>query len=218
MKDFLNVLRGYYDFGPLQDRTVLVFDVETTGLNPETSTIVEMGVVVSTNGKVTNATVRRFNPGFPIPEVVSGIHGICDEDVQNCPFADAETVFSEPEWHDPDVIKAAYNASFDIGFLRKYSPLGRLACFDTVLDPFVWVKDADKYQKGKKLTDACSRRGIVLPMPAHSALTDALLTTNLIWTLASNGQVMENWEEWQEKTKNRQDKEYQAWKLKNQRQ
>ncbi len=69
------------------DRPLAFFDLETTGLNPARDRIVEMAVLLVRPGGEQVSRVRRFNPEMPIPEEVSRIHGIRDEDVRDeAPF------------------------------------------------------------------------------------------------------------------------------------
>ncbi|GAA2836644.1 3'-5' exonuclease [Kitasatospora aburaviensis] len=69
----------------LLDPDVVVLDTETTGLHGE-ARIVEIAVLAS-DGQVLLDTL--LNPGEPIPEESSAIHGITDTDVASAPaFAD----------------------------------------------------------------------------------------------------------------------------------
>ena len=77
-------------------RPVAFFDIESTGIVPQRDRIVEIAVLkVQPDGSQRN-TVRRLNPGIPIPAGASAIHGITDADVADCPaFADiAEKLFN----------------------------------------------------------------------------------------------------------------------------
>lgn len=58
-----------------------VFDLETTGVNTSTDKIIEISIhKISPNGKSETRT-HRVNPGIPIPQKTTAIHGISDEDV-----------------------------------------------------------------------------------------------------------------------------------------
>ena len=70
------------------NRTIISLDIETTGLNPATDRIVEVGLVEwHPNG----STVERdwlVHPGRPIPPEATAIHGITDAMVADAsPFA-----------------------------------------------------------------------------------------------------------------------------------
>ena len=65
---------------------IVFFDLETTGINIAKDRIVEISVLkVFPNGKEEQRTIR-VNPGMPIPEEASKVHGIYDEDVKDCPL------------------------------------------------------------------------------------------------------------------------------------
>lgn len=72
-------------------RPLIVFDCETTGLNPATDHIVELCLIrVEPTGERTERTIR-FRPAdsqghtVHIPEATTAVHGISDDDVAGCP-------------------------------------------------------------------------------------------------------------------------------------
>lgn len=60
------------------------FDLETTGVNVGSDRIVEISVVRVNIDNSTDILTKRVNPGIPIPESSSKIHGIYDKDVADC--------------------------------------------------------------------------------------------------------------------------------------
>ena len=67
------------------ERPMVVFDLETTGLDIQKDRIVEIACVkLQMDGGRTTLTYR-INPGIPIPEAASQVHGIYDHDVANAP-------------------------------------------------------------------------------------------------------------------------------------
>ena len=80
-------------------RPLVVFDLETTGLDPATDRIVELGCVkllpippgAPAEGRAHPREIRtwRINPGRPIVPAATAIHGISDADVARCPTFDA---------------------------------------------------------------------------------------------------------------------------------
>ncbi len=66
-------------------RPLIFFDIESTGLSPEKDRIIEISLIkVYPDGREEVRT-RRLNPECPIPPESTEIHGIKDEDVQDCP-------------------------------------------------------------------------------------------------------------------------------------
>ncbi len=99
-------------------RPIAFLDLETTGINVTNDRIIELSVLkISPNGKEEWMT-SRVNPGIPIPEKSTAIHGIRDEDVANSPsFKEiARNLASFLEGCD----LAGYNAiKFDIPLLAE---------------------------------------------------------------------------------------------------
>lgn len=66
-------------------RPLIIFDLETTGINVVTDRIVEISYVkVYPDGKEEEKT-QRINPEMPMPAESQAIHGISDEDVKDMP-------------------------------------------------------------------------------------------------------------------------------------
>jgi DNA polymerase-3 subunit epsilon len=64
------------------DRPLVFLDLETTGLSVSQDRIVELAIIkVMPQGDVLER-VRRFNPGIPIPDAATAVHGITDEDIR----------------------------------------------------------------------------------------------------------------------------------------
>ena len=75
---------------PLElDRPLVVFDIESTGVNPRQDRIIELAALrVEPDGTETSKC-WLLNPGVKIPPETTAIHGITDEIVKDCPtFAD----------------------------------------------------------------------------------------------------------------------------------
>jgi DNA polymerase-3 subunit epsilon len=67
------------------DRPLIVFDTETTGTNPRADRIIEIACLkVYPDGR-REQFLRRVNPGIPIPQASTAIHGIKDADVAAAP-------------------------------------------------------------------------------------------------------------------------------------
>lgn len=97
-------------------RPLVVFDLETTGVDIGRDRIVEIGVVRLDPDGSRDEWVQRVNPEMPIPPGATAVHGITDADVRDMPrLADVAAhllaLFSGAD-------AAGFNsASFDLPFL-----------------------------------------------------------------------------------------------------
>jgi len=104
------------------ERPLVLFDLETTGLDPETDKITEIAMYRLVPGNdgpdADGRVVTLVNPEQAIPDKVTDITGITEEDVANAPtFADLMDKIAALV-QDADF--CGYNAaSFDVPFLRK---------------------------------------------------------------------------------------------------
>lgn len=99
-------------------RPLVVFDLETTGLNVAKDRIVELSYIRIMPDGSEEQRVMRFNPEVHIPIECSKIHGIYDEDVQDAPtFRDCLPQL-EPVFTGCDL--AGFNSNrFDIPLLAE---------------------------------------------------------------------------------------------------
>jgi DNA polymerase-3 subunit epsilon len=67
-------------------RPLAVLDLETTGVNAQTDRIVEISILTISPDQQTTHYTRRCNPGQPIPQEATAVHGISDDDVKSEPF------------------------------------------------------------------------------------------------------------------------------------
>jgi DNA polymerase III subunit epsilon len=66
-------------------RPLAILDLETTGTDPKECRIVEVSILKLGPDGAQDMRTRRVNPGIPIPESATAIHGITDAMVANCP-------------------------------------------------------------------------------------------------------------------------------------
>lgn len=66
-------------------RPLVVFDLETTGIDIVKDRIVEISLVKVMPDGTKEVKTRRVNPMMHIPAQASAVHGIYDEDVKDCP-------------------------------------------------------------------------------------------------------------------------------------
>jgi DNA polymerase-3 subunit epsilon len=152
---------------------LLFIDLETTGANPATDGITEIGIV-----EVSAAGVQRWstlvNPQAPIPPFVQKLTGIDDAMVRDAPAFGA--VMQELQQRLQGGLFIAHNARFDYGFLRHaYKRHGiNLRC-----DVLCTVKLSRKLfpLEIKHSLDALVARHALKADTRHRALADA----DLLW-------------------------------------
>ncbi|MFE7744474.1 exonuclease domain-containing protein [Nocardia sp. NPDC057455] len=162
------------------------FDLETTSADPFTARIVSACVLRVDGGDV-RARNYIANPGVPIPEEATKIHGFTDEYVQKHGRPHDEVVAEVANelaacWRVQRCV-AVYNGSFDFSVLAAHAP--EFAVTGAVLDGFVIDKQYDRYRKGsgqRKLSAVCIHYGMRLD-DAHDAEADALAAARLAWKL-----------------------------------
>ncbi|MBC9725620.1 3'-5' exonuclease [Streptomyces sp. TRM68367] len=169
------------------------FDTETTGVDVEADRIVSAAVVVQ-DAPGTRPRISRWlvNPGVPVPEAATAVHGLAEEHlVRNgrwpapVMYEIAQALAEQAARHRPLVVM---NAPFDLTLLdrelRRHRASSLAGWFEAaplcVLDPRVLDKHLDRYRKGRRtLTDLCAHYGVTLD-GAHDAAADALAALDVV--------------------------------------
>jgi len=165
----------------LQRERVIVVDVETTGFSAQQDRIIEVGLIWIERGEIVLDMSQLCNPGCEIPEVITNLTHITQDDVDRAEPFSVVSDFLMDVLPSPSVV-IAYNAKFDFGFLREeLSRDGKKAQIGNRIDPLPWVRTEDR---GKKcgLSETASRRGVPVKN-AHRALADCYMTLGVLSTL-----------------------------------
>ncbi|WP_367302613.1 exonuclease domain-containing protein [Subtercola boreus] len=179
--------------GPAWAHRLAVFDLETTGIDVETSRVVTANVSII---DYTGATESRFDwmadPGVEIPAGAAAIHGVSTERARaEGRFAAdviAEIVETLTDALDQGLSIVIYNAPYDLTLLdreaRRYgiTPLREPI---PVVDPLVIDKALDRYRKGKRTLEAAALHYEVDLFDAHDAGADAIAAGRVAQALAS---------------------------------
>lgn len=169
----------------------IVFDTETTGLDPRTGDrMVEIGCVEMINRVETGAVFHAwFNPQRDMPAAAEAVHGLSAAFLADKPLfaARAEELLA----FIGDAPLVAHNAAFDFGFLNAELALcGRdPISLDRMIDT---VAIARRKHPGAKLSlDAlCSRYGVDRSHRVkHGALLDAELLAQVYVELTGGRQI-----------------------------
>ncbi|MFE5104279.1 exonuclease domain-containing protein [Streptomyces sp. NPDC056659] len=173
------------------------FDTETTGVDVEGDRIVSAALVVQdTVGARPRVTRWLVNPGIPVPEGATAVHGLTDDHLQRngrwpSPVMEelARALAEQSAAGRPLVVM---NAPFDLTILdrelrrHRASTLGDYlgATPLCVLDPRVLDKHLDRYRKGRRtLTDLCAHYEVELA-GAHDAAADATAALDVVRAVA----------------------------------
>lgn len=99
----------------MQDFTAI--DVETTGLNPKTEKIIEVGAVKVRNGKIVERFDSLVHPGRRLTERITELTGITDEMLKDAPLP--EKVIPEILDFIGGDILLGHSIMFDYSFLKR---------------------------------------------------------------------------------------------------
>jgi DNA polymerase-3 subunit epsilon len=178
---------------PAWAQTLVVFDLETTGIDEREARVVTayIGVLDHTGEVLPGGQSWLANPGIDIPETASAVHGITTEFAQ-ANGADAATVVGEllerlRDLMSQGIMVVAYNAAYDFTVMHYEALRYGLAPLEPTLvyDPMVVDKHVDQYRKGKRtLTVACEVYGVSLD-DAHEASADAIAAGRVALAVAA---------------------------------
>lgn len=161
--------------------TLGVFDLETTGIDTDTSRIVSAYVGALNSEGVARGVSWLADPGVEIPEQASAVHGITTEraraDGRDAAEVVAEIVAVLRALLAQGVPVVIYNAAYDLTLLnRECLRYGIEPLLDPspIIDPLVIDRFVDKYRKGKRTLEAAAEFYGVELSDAHDAEADAV--------------------------------------------
>jgi len=164
---------------PLAALPFVIFDTETTGLDPARDEIVQIGGVRALNGRlVAGETFETLvDPGRPIPAVASRVHGITDAMVDG--KLSPRTAVAAFEFFARGDVLVAHNAPFDMALLARHA---RPGAFDVPVLDTVLLSAALFGESAEHTLDAIAERlGVPLSAAArHTAMGDAVATAQVL--------------------------------------
>ncbi len=160
---------------PLTELAYVVFDTETTGLDPQRDEVVQIAGVRLLGARLLRGETfdQLVAPGRPIPAAATAIHGITDAMVDGAPgfaaVAEAFRGFAE------DTVLVAHNAPFDMAFLHRVGGFAHPALCTARLSNALHA-----HTGAHTLDDLAARFGVEIDAALrHTALGDALATAEL---------------------------------------
>lgn len=166
---------------------IVVFDTETTGIDPANDRIVTAFVgILDANGDVERGTDWLADPGVEIPERATEVHGISTEMAQQegepAPEVTAKIANSLAWVARHNLPLVVFNAPYDLTLLaaecrRHGVEMPMLG--EQVVDPLIIDRQVDRFRRGKRtLSDCASVYGVEL-LDAHDAGADAIASGHL---------------------------------------
>jgi len=159
------------------DDAFVVFDIETTGLNPDKDRITEIGAVKVEGGKITGRFSTFVNPETPIPPHITKLTGITDDMVKDAPvIGEALEDFLQ---FSEGCVMVAHNAEFDISFIRHECRVRGKNTDFTVLDTLQLCRNLFPELGRYKLNIVAKHLGVTLENH-HRAVDDSKATADIL--------------------------------------
>lgn len=159
------------------ERPLVVFDVETTGVDIAKDRIITLAAVWRKGDEV---LTREFkvNPGVPIPAEATAVHGISDDDVKDWPSFKEVAAEVLEIFKDADI--AGFNSNkFDVPILAEELERAGLSLYDPnrkFIDAFVIFRKKHPRDLAAAYLTYCGR---VLEN-AHDAMADTEATFEIL--------------------------------------
>jgi len=168
---------------PLRQLTFVIFDTETTGLDPSGGDeIISIGAIRAVGGKLRREEVfdQLVDPRRSIPLESLKIHEIFPEMLRGMPTLDKVL----PQFHEfaTDAVLVAHNAAFDMRFLEIGQKRAGVKFDHLVLDTLLLSAVVHPHQEPHTLDAVAERFGLPI-IGRHTALGDAILTGEILLKL-----------------------------------
>ncbi|MBO5022039.1 MAG: ribonuclease H-like domain-containing protein [Clostridia bacterium] len=174
--NLFEVKKEYNEF--IMNNNIVVFDLETTGLNPEECEITELGAVKIDHGEIKERFWSFAKPKNPIPYEVEKLTNISNEMVANAPRIE-DVVYDFYEWTRGAIISGYNIIGFDMKFLNKVADRIGITFDNEVVDTYVVAKQSSIKVGNYKLGTVVKALGLKLE-DAHRAYNDAHATAEVL--------------------------------------
>ncbi|MGK0358410.1 MAG: DNA polymerase III epsilon subunit-like protein [Bradymonadia bacterium] len=177
----------------LSEALVLSFDTETTGADPRSDRIVELGGAYLRGTERLGAPLRALvNPGIYIPAGATNVHGIRNEDVADAPAWPVIAKKFHAHLTELRPVLTGYNLhGFDEPLLNGENVRNDIEWrLPRSLDTFTFALWGHRGLRSRKLSSMCAHYGVPLPEDqAHTADADSLACGWLLMGMIQIGLV-----------------------------
>lgn len=160
----------------IKENAIVVFDVETTGLEPEFAEIIEIGAVKVKNGQIIETFQSLVKPQKEIPSTITQITQIDNEMTMFSPSI--AQVLSDFILFSKDCVLSGYNVNFDMRFIQKAGANMGYHFKNRVEDTMAFARN--QLRLGNYTLKNVAKNLQVSLNQAHRALNDALATARVL--------------------------------------
>lgn len=169
----------YNDY--ILENSFVIYDLETTGLDPQNDEIIEIGAVKIVDGKVDEYFSSFVKPTKPIPEETTKINNITNEMVKDAP--PIKDVLIDFYRFCSACVVGGYNSDdFDNKFIKANAKKIGFNFYNDFIDVMKISRTSKIAPKNFKLISVCKYLGIDL-VGAHRAYNDAFATAQVLLKL-----------------------------------
>lgn len=179
-QDSMFELQNKYN-AKISNKTIVVFDIETTGLDSEKDQIIELGAVKIENGNIIEKFSTFVKPTTSIPFEVVNLTGISDDMVADAP--PIEYVIKDFYEFTRGCVLSGHNViNFDIKFIRREGANLGLEFDNPIIDTLKEAQASKLKITRYNLGVVTKALGITLE-GAHRAWNDAFATAQVLLKL-----------------------------------
>ena len=165
------------------DKEIIVFDLETTGLDRENDRITEIGAVKLVNREIVEEFQTFVDPEKPISDKITELTGITDEMVANAP-KEKQAVEEFIKFAGNGVL-VAHNADFDTSFVRAVCKRQDIEYKFSFVDTLELCRAAMPNLRNHKL-DTVAKEYKLGDFNHHRAIDDAKMLAEIFKKLMTN--------------------------------